>query len=318
MDRERALPLVIALLAVVALGVAAATLDSTVVPESGSGFGGGSGDGGGPGPGSRELTDTPYPADRDGGYVVRSDSCLPFLREPPTLFAGLLLFGGLFVATYRSTKSRLAGLAVCGAVGLPAGLLWAALAFCGSRNPTTTTPTPTADGAATNGTGGAEGGSGGLGGGAETLSSPSLLVALFVIVALLVVVVAALSAGSGRGSASREPPGEELPDEDPAEAVGRLAGSAADRIDAVDADAENEVYRAWTRMTAALDVESPGTTTPREFQRAAVEAGMDRSDVTALTELFESVRYGGLEPTDEQETRAVETLRRIESDYRGD
>ena len=320
MDRERALPLGVALLAVVALGVAAATLDSTVVPESGSGFGGGSGDGGGPGPGSRELTDTPYPADRNGSYVVGSDSCLPFLREPPALFAGLLLFGGLFVATYRSTKSRLAGLAVCGAVGLPAGLLWAALAFCGSRNstPTTPTPTPTADRAATNATGGAEGGSGGLGGGGEALSSPSLLIALFVVVALLVVVVAALSAGSGRGSASKEPPDEELPDEEPAEAVGRLAGSAADRIDAADADAENEVYRAWTRMTAALDVESPETTTPREFQRAAVEAGMDRSDVAALTELFESVRYGGLEPTDEQERRAVETLRRIESDYGGD
>ena len=319
MDRERALPLVVALLAVVALGVAAATLDSTVVPESDSGFGGGSGDGGGPGPGSRELTDTPYPADRNGSYVVGSDSCLPFLREPPALFAGLLLFGGLFVATYRSTKSRLAGLAVCGAVGLPAGLLWAALAFCGSRNPTpTTTPTPTPDGGDINATGGTEGGSGGFGGGGEALSSPSLLIALFVVVALLVVVVAALSAGSGRGSASEKPPDEELPDEEPAEAVGRLAGSAADRIDAADADAENEVYRAWTRMTAALDVESPETTTPREFQRAAVEAGMDRSDVTALTELFESVRYGGLEPTDEQETRAVETLRRIEADYGGD
>jgi hypothetical protein len=318
-DRERALPLVVALLAVVALGVAAATLDSTVVPESGSGFGGGSGDGGGPGPGSRELTDTPYPADRNGSYVVASDNCLPFLREPPALLTGLLLFSGLFVAAYRSTKSRLAGFAVCGAIGLPAGLLWAALAFCGSRNPTPTpTPTATPNEAATNGTGGAEGGSGGLGGGAEALSSPSLLVALFVVVALLVVVVAALSAGSGRGSASEEPPDEELPDEEPAEAVGRLAGSAADRIDAADADAENEVYRAWTRMTAALDVESPETTTPREFQRTAVEAGMDRSDVAELTELFESVRYGGLEPTDEQEGRAVETLRRIESDYGGD
>ena len=310
----------VALLAVVALGVAAATLDSTVVPGGGSGFGGG--DDAGVGDDSAPNgTGSPAPTNRSatgpaGGSV---SACLPFLQEPPALFAGLLLFGGLFVATYRSTKSRLAGLAVCGAVGLPAGLLWAALAFCGSRNPTPmTTPTPTADRAATNATGGAEGGSGGLGGGVEALSSPSLLIALFVVVALLVVVVAALSAGSGRGSASKEPPDEELPDEEPAEAVGRLAGSAADRIDAADADAENEVYRAWTRMTAALDVESPETTTPREFQRAAVEAGMDRSDVTALTELFESVRYGGLEPTDEQETRAVETLRRIEADYGGD
>ena len=78
------------------------------------------------------------------------------------------------------------------------------------------------------------------------------------------------------------------------------------------------MYRAWREMTGSLDVESPETTTPREFERAAVEAGMDRGDVTALTELFESVRYGGLEPTDEQERAAVETLRRVESDYGGD
>ena len=319
MDRDRALPLIVALLAIVALGAAAATLDSTVVPESGSGFGGGSGDGGGPGPGSRELTDTPYPVDKNSTYVDASDDCLPLLREPPALLTGLLLFSGLFVAAYRSTKSRLAGFAVCGAVGLPVGLVWSILAFCNSeRQGGVVTSTATPNEAATNGTGGTEGGSGGFGGGAEALSSPSLLVALFVVVALLVVAVAALSAGSGRGSASEEPPDEELPDEEPAEAVGRLAGTAADRIDAADVDAENEVYRAWRRMTAALDVDSPGTTTPREFQRTAVEAGMDRSDVTALTELFESVRYGGLEPTDEQERRAVETLRRIESDYGGD
>jgi hypothetical protein len=318
-DRDRALPLIVALLAIVALGAAAATLDSTVVPESGSGFGSGSGDSGGPGPGSRELTDTPYPADRNGSYVVGSDNCLPFLREPPALLTGLLLFSGLFVAAYRSTKSRLAGFAVCGAVGLPVGLVWGILAFCNSeRQGGVVTPTATPNEAATSGTGGAEGGSGGLGGGAEALSSPSLLVALFVLVALLVVVVAVLSLGSDRAGTAEEPPEEEPSEEGPAEAVGRVAGSAADRIDAADVDAENEVYRAWTRMTAALDVDSPETTTPRGFQRAAVEAGMDRSDVAALTELFESVRYGGLDPTDEQERAAVETLRRIEAGYGGD
>ena len=318
MDRDRALPLVVALLAVVALGVAAATLDSTVVPGGGSGFGGG--DDAGVGDDSAPNgTGSPAPANRSttgpaGGSV---SACLPFLQEPPALLALLLLFGGLFAATYRSTKSGLAGFAVCGAVGLPVGLLWSALAFCGSRSPAPES-TPTPDGGEINATGGAEGGSGGLGGGAEALSSPSLLVALFVVVALLVVAVAALSTGSGRGGGAEVPPDDDLPGEDPAEAVGRLAGTAADRIDAADVDAENEVYRAWRRMTAALDVDSPGTTTPREFQRTAVEAGMDRSDVAELTELFESVRYGGLEPTDEQERRAVETLRRIESDYGGD
>ena len=317
MDRDRALPLIVALLAIVALGAAAATLDSTVVPGGGSGFGGD--DAGVGGDSGGNATESPAPADRDatGPAEGSSVACLPVLAEPPALFAGLLLFVGLFVAVYRSTRSGAAAVAACGAVGLPVGLLWSALTICGpAPAPPASTATPSE--AATNATGGAEGGSGGLGGGTEALSSPSLLVALFVLVALLVVVVAVLSVGSDRGGATEEPPEEEPPEEDPAEAVGRVAGSAADRIDAADVDAENEVYRAWTRMTAALDVDSPETTTPRGFQRAAVEAGMDRSDVAALTELFESVRYGGLDPTDEQERAAVETLRRIEAGYGGD
>jgi hypothetical protein len=316
-DRERGLQLVVALLAIVALAVAAATLDSTVMPEGGSGSGGE--DGGGPGSGTRELTTTPYPVDENSTYIDASDNCLPFLREPPALLTGLLLFVGLFVATYRSTKSRVAGAAICGAVGLPVGLVWGVLAFCSSESAgRVVTSTSTPGGTATNGTGGGAGGSGGLGGGAEALSSPPLLFALFVLVALLVVVVAVLSLGTDRGGAAGEAPEAEPPEEDPAEAVGRVAGSAADRIDVADVDADNEVYRAWTRMTAALDVDSPETTTPREFQGAAVEAGMDRRDVAALTELFESVRYGGLDPTDEQERAAVETLRRIEAGYGGD
>ena len=317
MDRDRALPLIVALLAIVALGAAAATLDSTVVPGGGSGFGGDdAGVGGGSG---GNATESPAPADRNATDLAEGSSvaCLPVLAEPPALFAGLLLFVGLFAAAYRSTRSGVAAVAACGAVGLPVGLLWSALAVCGPA-PVPPESTATPNEAATNGTGGAEGGSGGLGGGAEALSSPSLLVALFVLVALLVVVVAVLSLGSDRPGATEESPEEESPEEDPAEAVGRVAGSAADRIDAADVDAENEVYRAWTRMTAALDVDSPETTTPRGFQRAAVEAGMDRSDVAALTELFESVRYGDLDPTDEQERAAVETLRRIEAGYGGD
>ena len=316
MDRDRALPLIVALLAIVALGAAAATLDSTVVPGGGSGFGGD--DAGVGGDSGGNATGSPAPADRNATGLAEGSSvaCLPVLAEPPALFAGLLLFVGLFAAVYRSTRSGVAAVAACGAVGLPVGLLWSALAVCGPA-PAPPGSTATPNEAATNGTGGAEGGSGGLGGGAEALSSPTLLVALFVLIALLVVVVV-LSLGSDRPGATEEPPEEEPSEEEPAEAVGRVAGSAADRIDAADVDAENEVYRAWTRMTAALDVDSPETTTPRGFQRAAVEAGMDRSDVAALTELFESVRYGGLDPTDEQERAAVETLRRIEAGYGGD
>jgi hypothetical protein len=131
-DRDRALPLIVALLAIVALGAAAATLDSTVVPGGGSGFGGD--DAGVGGDSGGNATESPAPADRDatGPAEGSSVACLPVLAEPPALFAGLLLFVGLFVAVYRSTRSGAAAVAACGAVGLPVGLLWSALAVCGS------------------------------------------------------------------------------------------------------------------------------------------------------------------------------------------
>ena len=79
-DRDRVLPLALALLAVVALALAAATLDSAIVADDAGPGGDGSGVGG-------------------------------------------LLFVGLFAVVYRSTWSTAAGTAVCGAVGLPVGLL---------------------------------------------------------------------------------------------------------------------------------------------------------------------------------------------------
>jgi len=99
-------------------------------------------------------------------------------------------------------------------------------------------------------------------------------------------------------------------------ALGEIAGRAADRIETDSSgDSENEVYRAWREMTAQLDTETPETTTPREFQQAAVEAGMAPDDVRELTRLFERVRYGGESATADREERAVQVLRRIESAY---
>ena len=96
-------------------------------------------------------------------------------------------------------------------------------------------------------------------------------------------------------------------------AVGRAAGAAADRIDA-DADVTNEVYRAWDEMRGHVDGLDPDTAAPGEFADAAVEAGMDPTDVAELTELFAEVRYGGRDPADRAD-RAVAALRRIERTY---
>ncbi len=60
---------------------------------------------------------------------------------------------------------------------------------------------------------------------------------------------------------------------------------------------------------------NPDAATPTEFAAAAVDAGMAREDVEALTEVFEAVRYGAAEPTAAREREAVEALRRIERAY---
>lgn len=314
-DRDRALPLALALLAIVSLALAAATLDSAVVTDGAAGLGD---DDDGFGHEQRPSRDPMLgPASGDdtaaGGPITLS-TCTDVVRQPPVL-AGLgLLFLGLFAAVYRSTRSAFAGLVVCGGVSLPVGLVWAALAFCappssiGSQNATGT--------GARNWSVVPQGGSGGVGGtGAGTLTSPTALLVLLVVVALVVVALAVLvTGGEDDDSEPADPVG---PTDDVTQTIGSVAGAAADRIDADDGHAGNEVYRAWQEMTESLDVDSPETTTPREFQRAAVAAGMARDDVAALTSLFESVRYGGRAPTAETERRAVETLRRIESSYGG-
>jgi len=101
-----------------------------------------------------------------------------------------------------------------------------------------------------------------------------------------------------------------------AEAIGQIAGDAADRIEDETADA-NPVYRAWREMTAVLDAENPEATTAGEFAELAVAAGLDADDVAELTRLFEDVRYGDRDP-DAYADRALDTLRRVERAYAGD
>ncbi|MFB6253316.1 MAG: DUF4129 domain-containing protein, partial [Halobacteriaceae archaeon] len=98
------------------------------------------------------------------------------------------------------------------------------------------------------------------------------------------------------------------------DAVGEAAGEAADRIEEA-GNVDNEVYRAWKEMTSLLDIEDPETSTPGEFAIAAINAGMDRDHVETLTSLFEDVRYGGVDPTESDEQRAIEALREIEESY---
>ena len=311
--RDTLAAVLLALLAVVALGVAAATLDSAV-SLGGGGFGG-AGDGGGTGGEGGDVGMSPTPS---GGSVISLPPvCYEFLREPPALLAfaaALLALSALF---YRDTGSALATGIVVGALGAPVAVLGWLLSTC----------RPAGDGfefalgLVGPGEGGIlpeGGGGGGLGSGEGAASTPELLFALVVVAALVASVLVLL------GAAGDDEPGpdeaaagsDDEPDEPDLRAVGRVAGEAAERIERSDAD--NEVYRAWRDMTEALDVDRPASSTPAEFAAAAVDAGVDEEPVAELTAVFERVRYGGEEATAERERRAAAALRRIEERHGGD
>lgn len=151
------------------------------------------------------------------------------------------------------------------------------------------------------------------GDGGETAVStdPSSLAVLLVVVVGLVLVGLAVVLTRQSEDDDDEQGAE---DPEPTAAVGRAAGRAADRLEASE-DTDNEIYRAWAEMAGLVGLDDPDTRTPAEFADAAVEAGMDPSDVRELTRLFEQVRYGTDEPTPADEQRAVTLLRRIESTY---
>jgi len=219
------------------------------------------------------------------------------------LSALLVVLGALAVVAYAAVYRRavlrgvLVSLAALVALVVFAQFLTSAV----PRSPTSVTdPVP----------GTAFGGSGG-GGVASQVTPPTLLVASVLGLALVGAALALRGSSDDGGS----DPGVDDPEGDRTAAVGRAAGRAADRIEGRP-EVDNEVYRAWREMTGLLDVPTPETSTPGEFADAAVDAGLGNDDVADLTRLFEEVRYGGTPPTDEYERRAIAVFRRIETRYR--
>jgi hypothetical protein len=306
-DRNTALTVGVAVLAVVALSLAAATLDSATVQEGGSGLGVGPVDQPGVGTGGERNFGTQQEAS-DGGML--GGFCSPWLADPLVVLGivgAFLLMGAI---TYYQTRTVLVPASLTLAFGIPVWLVWSLLTTCRSPSAGGLFPAPTG-----NGTGilPAGGGSSGLAEGAtQTVSTPSAILVILLVVALAGSVLM-LFVASGDEEESFDEPVDDEPDPDVA-AVGRAAGDAADRIER-DADVENEVYRAWVEMTDSLDVDNPRSSTPAEFAAAAVAAGMASDDVDELTRLFEEVRYGGEDVTSEREQRAVSALRRIEAEY---
>lgn len=317
MKRDTALALVLALLALLAIGLAAATLDNPV-SSSGDGFGSGSGDDMGSGSGAEETATeegsvSPGIPGLEEGKIQGPAPCWEWLDTFRVKLGIVLAILSIAAVIAYVTKVPVLGVMMVVPISFFTYLVFLILTSCGvfelnfgggiglgAGNPS-----------GNNSTGG-----GGMGAAADTVASqPSLLLAvilvILVIAAVVLLFVATGDAGEEPAEQATMPPEPPTPD---IGAVGRAAGAAADRI-AGEADAGNEVYRAWAEMTEHLAVDGPESSTPTEFAEAAVDAGMAPDDVRELTSLFEEVRYGTVEATADREERAVSALRRIEAGY---
>ncbi|GAA0652814.1 DUF4129 domain-containing protein [Salarchaeum japonicum] len=308
MKRNR-LALVVALLVVVALGLATATLANPTTSGAG-GAGGGAGGATGPGTDASNGTDAGPAQNQSGSPLPTLGSaftvCVPFLLTPTFLGLAALAFVAFFLVVRWRANTAIA-LALLLVLTFPTLILHALLTKCG----TASNPVQAAVNEVTNQTS-SVGGSPGTNP-VETVTTPPVL--LLALVAVLAVLLYLFVRGSGD---DEDAPEVREPDpEDSLGAVAAAAGTAADRIES-DADVENAVYRAWRDMTGHLDTASPETTTPAEFARAARDAGMDARHVDTLTDVFREVRYGDEPVTEERERRALDALRDIEAAYGGD
>lgn len=296
---NRTVAVVLVLLAVLALGAAAATLDDTAT----AGGTGGSGSESGAGVGNGDRFDL-------GGFNVSDSATAPTLPDiVGQVIAALLLLVAAFglYAFYKEHGIRgfVTTTVVVTGLMLLLYLLFQALGggmdldgrsgLLGGQEPTIPGGAPAGPESSA----------------APVADPPTMLLVLFGVVLLGAAAVVFRLTGD---DVARFEPEEGAGSEPNVAAVGRAAGRAADRIEA-DADVENAVFRAWREMTDGLDVDNPASSTPSEFAAAAVDAGMDREDVTELTGLFEAVRYGGFDADEDRERRAVGALRSIERTY---
>lgn len=299
--------IVIAVLAIVGVGLTAATLDTMVSPEVSQGSQGGSPNPGadpvspGTGNGSASDDDTNTTQLEPRTSAPLSDLCIKLLTETWVLAAGVIAIGLLIGLAYVRL-GFVGGMVAVYAVGVPAFLVYALFTQCPSPDGASSAASP------------AQGVLEMVGGTTltETPIPPAALAAVFALVALVALVMFV----SATGSETVEPPEETLEEDEEPELTdfARVAGEAADRIEQHDADIDNEVYQAWWEMTRLLDMPNPDTSTPGEFAEAAIEVGFEKEDIDRLTTLFEEVRYGRMDPEPREEL-AVETLRNVEQAY---
>lgn len=278
---------------------------------------------------SIQATDTPMDSNIEGGDLkqkppVKTERCESSL-SPGILFGILLLLLGTTAFMYRRYNAMVAVMSFF-VVGILVASVVPFLVTC----PTQEVPADQQNGSPDvirnqTASGGGGDGTGGGQQGERTQQLPNVLLLLLGVVGIAVVVVGGVwvirsdvdddEADAVEAAAAAEE--DDPPDPPDVSAVAAAAGRAADRIEEQSA-VDNEIYRAWVEMTRHLPVEHPDTSTPREFERAAVDAGFDADAVGVVTDLFESVRYGSESATEERERRAVEALRRLEDQFEGE
>lgn len=297
MDRQTLQFAVISILGILTVSVAAATL-RTPLDRGTTGSRSGSGSGGG----------ATQPASGSSG-----DLSVPFLGDLLVVLLGLLLVifalavlaafvaGIWFAIRYRHDLVS----SVPAAIVFLAGALVLLIVFWWVAS--TADPAPMDPGSA--------GGGEASGGESAEQSAPLSPVVLGSIVVLFVVLAAMIV--FPRLAERIRPLGVELNVESPGGDRSDGRGEFDRQTPEDENELTNEVYRAWQAMTRDLDVSTPESTSPREFASAAIDAGFRSEDVRELTQLFEEVRYGRYEPSEERERRATAVRRRLEADDDG-
>lgn len=297
----------IALIAVLALALAAATLPSPVVVEDGSvGEGTGSGVGSGTGDGAG-LADSGFEPPAWLAPLIAATFAL--LRVLGTL-AVLLLLALLIYVTVTRREALIEALrdllrrvpsAIAQATVLAAVVLVLLVLFSEGSVPPSAPVVPFA-------------GEGGGDASSSASLSPAPITTLAVVVGLAAVSALALWGVRSRfrtQSTAEEPAVEEESSVDATE-LSQVAGRAADQLESDEASAD-AVVTAWREMATLVTRGDRRTATPRQVTAWAIAAGYDPEDVETLTRLFEDVRYGDVALSKAQQQRALRAFRRIET-----
>lgn len=305
----------VALIAVLALALAAAALPSPVLIQDdgsvGEGTGGGIGQGTGDGTGA---ADGGFERPEWLGPLVAVTFAL--LRVLGTL-AMLLLLALLVYVTVTRRDALLSALrellaripaAVAQVVALAVFALALLILFPGGGVPESAPIVPFVG----------EGGGGETSASTPTTPPPTAILAVLLVLGVgSALVLGVRSWVRSRSESESGADGDEAKDGagDTADAPGETSRSGDQAPEGIESNATptDAVMAAWHEMATLVTDGKPRTTTPRQVTAQAIAAGLDPDDVEVLTRLFEDVRYGDVELTEEQKHRALRALDRIEA-----